>query len=203
MGIPKHRLRTGKTSFLQTVVDTAVRAGLSPVVCVAAPDGRVAVVKASDQLAEAPASAAHISEGVPDGRTLLVVPENTELQVVVNPDPGQGMLSSVIEGVRHVAGCRAVLVFPVDHPYVLNRTIEELLRRSREKPDHFIKPVFGGRGGHPVVVPSGAFDAILHAPPTSSLRAVIEQHGVPVDRLEVDDEGVVRNMNTPEDLHAE
>lgn len=203
MGIPKHRLRTGNRSFLQTVVDIAVRAGLSPLICVAAPDGRITVLGASDQQAYAPASAAPISASVPDDHTLLVVPENIELQVVVNPDPGQGMFSSVIEGVRHAAGCRAVLVFPVDHPYVLNRTVEALLRRSREKPGHFIKPVFGGRGGHPVVVPSGAFGAILHAPPTSSLRAVIAQHGIPVDRLEVDDEGVVRNMNTPEDLHAE
>jgi CTP:molybdopterin cytidylyltransferase MocA len=201
MGIPKHRLRTGPVSFLQTVVDTAVRAGLSPVICVAAPDGQIS--KAPDQHDRAATSAAHSPHGFPGGSTVLVVPEATDLRVVVNAEPDRGMLSSVIEGVRYAVDCCAVLVFPVDHPYVLDRTIEKLLRRSREKPDHFIKPVFGGRGGHPVVVPATAFGAIMDAHPTSSLRDVIAQHGIAVERLEVDDEGVIRNMNTPEDFHAE
>ena len=180
VGIAKHRLQTGFTTFLQAVVAVVRHAGLSPVVCVIAPDQR------NDVTAD----------------TATATTAN-DVQIVVNADPGRGMFSSVIEGIRSVGDCRAALLFPVDHPFVQGQTVMELVRRSSEKPDHFIKPAYGGRGGHPVVIPASAFRAILDAPSTSSLRTVIEQCGIPIDRLDVGDRGVIRNINTFEDLHAE
>ncbi len=173
IGIPKHRLQLGASTFLQTIVTQTVRVGLSPIVCVVGPEEYTRVVTDTGK-------SAHI---------------------VVNSDPGRGMFSSVIEGLRCAGDCRGVLIFPVDHPYVQDSTLGSLISRSAEMPGHFIKPIFKRGGGHPVLVPSMAFPAVLGANPTSSLRTVMAKSGIPIDPLEVNDEGVVRNINSPEDLH--
>jgi len=175
VGIGKHKLQIGARTFLQEAVETSVRGGFSPVICVVAPDEHAGVASLFD---------------------------NT-VSVVVNPDADRGMLSSVIEGIRHAGDCRAALVFPVDHPFVRPETLLDLLRRSADRPGHFIKPVYHGRGGHPVVIPASAFDVILKASSSLTLRGVIAESGIPVERVEVNDKGVLRNINTFEDLHEE
>jgi len=175
MGIGKHKLQIGARTFLQKAVETSVCGGLSPVICVVAPDEHAEVAALFD---------------------------NT-VSVVVNPDADRGMLSSVIEGIRHAGDCRAALVLPVDHPFVRPETLLDLLRRSANSPGYFIKPVYRGRGGHPVVIPASAFGVILKASPSLTLREVIAESGIPVDRIEVKDKGVLRNINTFEDLHEE
>jgi molybdenum cofactor cytidylyltransferase len=175
MGIGKHKLQIGAGTFLQRAVETCAGGGLDPVICVVAPGER-------DGVAAIFGGAVH---------------------VVVNPDADRGMLSSVMEGVRHAGDCRAALVFPVDHPFVSPRTLHDLLRQSAERPGHFIKPMYRGRGGHPVVIPEIAFSMILKSSPSLTLREVIAGSGIPVDRVEVEDKGVLRNINTLEDLHEE
>jgi len=173
VGIGKHKLRIGAKTFLQKAVDTSMQGGLAPVICVVAPDQRAGVTTLFDGT----------------------------VRVVVNPDPERGMFSSVMEGVRHAEDCRAAIVFPVDHPFVRPQTVLDLLQRSAVLPDHFIKPVYHGRAGHPVVIPAGAFGAILRASSSSTLRGVIAEAGVPVERVEVDDDGILRNINTMNDFH--
>lgn len=173
MGIGKHKLQIGGGTFLQRAVETCAGAGLVPVICV-------------------------VASGERDGVAAFF---GGAVRVVVNPDADGGMLSSVIEGVRHAGDCRAALVFPVDHPFVSRRTLLDLLRQSAARPGHFIKPVYRGRGGHPVVIPARAFDTILNASPSSTLRGIMAESGIPVERVDVEDEGVLRNINTIEDLH--
>jgi len=172
IGTPKYRLPLGDSTFLQSIVAQAVRLGLSPIVCVIASAER-------DQIA---------------ART------GDSVRLVVNEKPERGMLSSVIEGLRHLGESSGALVMPVDHPYVSDATVSALIRRIGLYPDHVIKPVFKSRGGHPVLIPATAFHAVLEADPSSSLREVIAGSGIQVEPLPVEDEGVLRNINLPGDL---
>jgi len=174
IGTPKYRLPLGTSTFLQTIVAQATRLGLSPIVC---------VVSSAE-------------------RSLIAAQTGGSVRIVVNAKPERGMLSSVIEGLRHLVESPGALVMPVDHPYVSDSTISALVRRIGVHPDHLIKPVFQGRGGHPVLIPAAAFHAVLEADYSVSLREVIASSGIQVERLEVEDEGVVRNINLPGDLRT-
>lgn len=172
IGTPKYRLPLGDSTFLQSIVAQAVRLEISPIVCVVAS-------------AE---------------RDLVAAQSGDSVRLVVNEKPERGMLSSVIEGLRHMGESSGALVMPVDHPYVSDATVSALISRISLHPDHVIKPVFRGRGGHPVLIPAAAFQIVLEADPTSSLREVIARRGIQVEPLAVDDEGVLRNINLPGDL---
>jgi len=172
IGTPKYRLPLGDSTFLRTIVAQAARLGLSPIVCVVAS-------------AE---------------RDLIAAQTGDSVRLVVNEKPGRGMLSSVIEGLQHMGDSSGALVMPVDHPYVSDTTVSALISRIGVHPDHVIKPVFKSRGGHPVLIPAAAFQIVLEADPTSSLREVIARSGIQVEPLAVEDEGVLRNINLPGDL---
>ncbi|MCX5745565.1 MAG: hypothetical protein NT062_24070 [Proteobacteria bacterium] len=62
-----------------------------------------------------------------------------------------------------------------------------------------VRPTFGGRGGHPPLVGRGRFPALVactHAP--GGARDVLRSEDT-ID-LAVDDPGVVRDVDLPEDL---
>jgi molybdenum cofactor cytidylyltransferase len=172
IGQPKHRLLAGGETFLGVAVRLAREAGCAPVVCVVAPEEVEQVLGGN-------------SEG---------------LIVVVNPDPGRGMLSSLREAVPHVQEVPGMFVFPVDHPYITPRTVDILVKMATAQPGDVVKPEYGGRGGHPVYLPAGLFPMIRAAGGDASLRTIISDSRIRVVRILVDDEGVVHNVNTPGDL---
>lgn len=172
IGTPKHRLTIGDRTFLEKVGGLVRDGGCSPVVCVVAEE-----------------EAAHIRAG-----------NGNAVRVVVNTNPGRGMLSSLQEGLATLGEVPGVFVFPVDHPYITPGTMRLLVERVAEEHGAVVKPEYRGRGGHPVYVPAGLIGQILSSPPGRSLREIIGESGLPVVRMPVKDEGVVRNVNTIDDL---
>jgi molybdenum cofactor cytidylyltransferase len=122
------------------------------------------------------------------------------VSVVVNPNPSRGMLSSLREALASLEGAPGVFVFPVDHPYIAPATARLLMECVLGQPDAVVKPEYTGRGGHPVYVPAVLFGKIREAGPDVSLRAIIAESGIRTVRVLVADEGVVHNVNTPDDL---
>jgi molybdenum cofactor cytidylyltransferase len=118
---------------------------------------------------------------------------------VVNPDPDRGQLSSLLAGVNAVdaAGVDGVLVMLVDMPLVTSATIRRLIQVARSSPALILRAACGGRHGHPVVFKRGAFDSLRHADPSVGARSVV--HALPTEDVEVDDRGVVEDVDTPAD----
>jgi molybdenum cofactor cytidylyltransferase len=173
IGQPKHRLRAGGgETFLEIVARVAYRAGLRPVICVVAPDEKANVA----------------------------IQASNEYGVVVNHDPSRGMLSSLQEGMNGVAADAGVFVFPVDHPYITPASLDVLIRVVRADPKVVVKPEFNRHGGHPVYLPASMRALVLCADVSLSLRTVIEQSRLPVIRVPVEDDGVIHNVNTPDDI---
>ena len=74
-------------------------------------------------------------------------------EIVVNPDPSRGQLSSLQTGLREVPqDVEAVLFTPVDSPSVRESTITRVVEafRSRNENTLLVIPRFNGRRGHPV-----------------------------------------------------
>jgi CTP:molybdopterin cytidylyltransferase MocA len=173
IGTAKLRLSTGGESFLHRCVRTLHAAGVDVVAGVVSPEERAWAI------AEVP--------GTP---------------LMSNPSDSGDMLSSVRLGLELVTSCKSVVILPVDHPCVQAETVKKLVAAGRSEGDAVIKPSYQGRAGHPVLIPRTLFARVLSSGDRDTLHTIIAASGVPVTRVVVDDPGVLRNINTPEDLSA-
>jgi molybdenum cofactor cytidylyltransferase len=123
------------------------------------------------------------------------------VRFVPNPHAHLGQLSSLVAGlnVADRPGARAVLVAPVDTPLVSADTVAAILAAFDATLAPVVRPVHGGRHGHPVLFARAVFDDLRHADPSHGARAVVAAHGSRVVNVEVDDPGVLEDIDTPDD----
>lgn len=134
----------------------------------------------------------------PDTGTLV---DARDVTVVVNPDPSRGMFSSLQAGLQHVIA-DAILVLPGDMPFVLPSTIRSLIQ-VYEARGGVVSPRYNGKRGHPIVMPPILQQSVLAADPSSTLHHVLRAHPELRIDLDVEDRGVLRDVDTQEDLaHA-
>ena len=120
------------------------------------------------------------------------------VSTIVNPDPSRGMFSSIQLG-AHAAMSAPIGVLPGDMPFVRAETIRRLLQASAGTTGSVV-PRYDGRRGHPVVMPAGVRAAILAASSGGSLKEVLTRPpNFRVD-IDVDDPGVLRDVDVPGDL---
>jgi molybdenum cofactor cytidylyltransferase len=117
---------------------------------------------------------------------------------VENPDPSRGMFSSIQEGVGQAQG-DAILVMPGDMPFVSPETVRAVIAAFERKPA-IVSPRYRGKRGHPVALPASLRDEIREAKPGATLHDVIHAHSDMRVDLEVDDPGVIKDIDRPEDL---
>jgi CTP:molybdopterin cytidylyltransferase MocA len=63
-------------------------------------------------------------------------------------------------------------------------------------PGAIVIPAYRGRKGHPTLLPRFVLEDLVKV---ATLRDVIGQHSAKITLLDVDDEGVILDMDTPED----
>ena len=130
-------------------------------------------------------------------RIAAAVAPRPGLQVVVNQDYALGQLSSLQTGLRALpADAPAVLVTLVDHPAVRESTLDAILARASAP---LAVPRHQGRRGHPVLFSRRLIEELLALPPTASAKQVVHAHRDETILVEVDDPGILRDIDTPED----
>ncbi|MDQ2952966.1 MAG: nucleotidyltransferase family protein [Chloroflexota bacterium] len=139
-----------------------------------------------------------------DGRKALERDVNAmndaRVRPVENRQPERGMFSSIQEGVRTASG-DVLLVLPGDMPFVRSDTVRTVIQQWT-KTRGIVSPRYNGKRGHPVALPLGLRDEILATPATSNLHEVIKRHLDQRTDLDVDDPGIVKDVDTPADLEA-
>jgi molybdenum cofactor cytidylyltransferase len=123
---------------------------------------------------------------------------DARVRPVENRDPSRGMFSSIQEGVRTASG-DVLLVLPGDMPFVMPDTVARVIAewtRTRG----IVSPRHNGKRGHPVALPLALRDEILATPAASNLHEVIKMHLDERTDLEVNDPGINRDVDRPEDL---
>jgi molybdenum cofactor cytidylyltransferase len=117
--------------------------------------------------------------------------------VVINDDPAGDMASSVRAG-RAALSMEAdgVIVTPCDYPLVLAATVACLLEAHTEEPDRIIIPTHCGRRGHPLLVPRIVLEELQG---NLTLRDLVRCDPNRLRFIEVDDPGILVDMDTPED----
>jgi molybdenum cofactor cytidylyltransferase len=117
---------------------------------------------------------------------------------VENPDPSRGMFSSIQEGVAQAQG-DTILVMPGDMPFVSPDTVRAVLAAYAAKPA-IVSPRYRGKRGHPVALPATLGDEIRAASSHATLHDVIHAHTDMRVDVDVDDRGIVRDVDRLGDL---
>lgn len=140
----------------------------------------------------------------PDDEELKRWSTATGLLTAVNPFPERGMLSTILEGLTALgaSGGEALLVSPADLPAVRPETIAEVIRRRAAAGAPLALPVWQGRHGHPLVIAPELIAEIATLDPTVGLKQLRDRHAAATLWIEVEDPGVVQDVDTPEDYRA-
>jgi molybdenum cofactor cytidylyltransferase len=123
------------------------------------------------------------------------------LRVVMNPAYESGQLSSVLAGLRAIdrPGVNAMLLTLVDVPLGSADTVRAVLARYRTSGAPIVRPVSGGRHGHPIVLDRSLFGLLRSADPNLGIKPIVRAHVSSAGDVEVDDEGAFLDIDTPEE----
>jgi len=170
-GYPKALVSAGGRSGVRRIVEVCLAEGCDPVVVVVG------------------------AHRIPIAHELRDLP----VTIVEAEDWWEGRTASVQAGVRAMPAGHDMLFWPVDHPFVSAKTVE-VLRRVAETDlmAVWFIPTHQGRGGHPVLWRSGVLKDVLELRPDAPIRSLLPEFGPQVRHLEVDDPGVVANVDTPD-----
>lgn len=170
MGTPKPLLEAGGVTFLERAIGSTVDGGCDPV---------LAVVRV--------------------GRGEVGLARRAGAWPIVNEDPDSEQIDSLRLALRALPdpAIGAAAVLPVDHPLVAAETVAVLIARWRASPERIVRPVHGGEPGHPTVFPRATWPALM-APQPAGARSVVEDATHATEDVEVDDAGVVADIDTPE-----
>jgi len=175
MGTSKALLDAGGRSFLAATVGSLVAGGCEPVVVVVAAGQDSEERKAKDAGA----------------------------QPLLNPDPGEGPITSLRVALAALEGTvEAVAFLPVDHPRVLPETVAQLREALLGSDAPLAVPVHEGKRGHPALFRRTLFAELTDPALEGGARTVVHAHLDAALLVEVDDPGVVTNIDTPEAYRA-
>lgn len=124
---------------------------------------------------------------------------NVEWPVWVNPEPERGMLSSLQTALHCLSDdCPWLMVCLVDQPSISLETFRTMAAQARET--GWSSPLYQGRRGHPVIIGRECFTALKEAPSEQNPRDVLSHF--PRTLVEVEDPGIAKDFDTPEELKA-
>jgi len=135
-------------------------------------------------------------------RVWPAVPRDTRVSIVANPHFDRGQLSSLKVGLAQVAQghADAALVHLADHPLVAPATFGALAAEYARSGRPIAIARDHGRRGHPVIFARALFSELAAAAEDQGARVVVNADPARVAYLEVEDPGVVLDLDTPADL---
>jgi molybdenum cofactor cytidylyltransferase len=123
---------------------------------------------------------------------------------VLNERYRDGMLSSLRAGIDALDEGRVegALVHPVDHPDVTPELVDELIASFERTRAPIVLPSHRGRRGHPVLFSRAVFAEIRRAPEGVGARQVVWDHQDDLLEVEVPEDGIARDVDTPGDYRS-
>ena len=138
----------------------------------------------------------------PDASELADRLSECGLVLVVNPRAGDGMGASIASGVSAAAGARGWIVALGDMPWVRPGTVARIVD-ALDGGASIVRPAYRGRAGHPVGFSRAHFPALAGLRGAAGARSVVDAAITGKLLLDVDDPGVLRDVDRRADLKAE
>jgi CTP:molybdopterin cytidylyltransferase MocA len=162
---------------------------------------------------EVPLAIAHAEArlGAESQRVLVVTRKAMMKPLVRHVRPGLDLLASDAAAELGPAGSLAfaaprladaamVVISPVDTPPAKAETVKRLVERLAADPALLAaRPVYKGKGGHPVVLRRAALE-VYSRPEPPPLRDHLKALGAAVADVEVNDPAILIDLNTPSDV---
>ena len=175
MGTDKGLLEVDGKSFLRRTVDALAEGGCDPVL--------VVVAEGEDMLAAEAANAGAV--------------------VLLNPDPGDGPITSLRIALGALdGGVTGVAYLPVDHPMVGADTVRRLLEAARSSASPLTIPLYESKRGHPAVFGKALFAELMDPALEGGAKTVVYRHLPDALLVDVEDEGVLIDIDTPDRYEA-
>ena len=135
----------------------------------------------------------------PGSEALAHVLNEAGCDVIFTADAARGMGASLAAGVAAAGDAESWIVALADMPRIASETIGAIARAVDEGAP-LVAPYYQGRRGHPVGFGASHRDALLALDGDAGARALFGSHAV--TRVDVEDPGVLRDVDTPADLQG-
>jgi molybdenum cofactor cytidylyltransferase len=124
---------------------------------------------------------------------------DAEVEVSVCADAVDGMGHSLAHAVAMTPGAGGWIVALADMPFIAPESIRRVAAALREGAA-LVAPAYRGTRGHPVGFAAAYRDVLAGLTGDAGARAVLKRDQAKVRIVEVDDPGVLRDIDTPADL---
>jgi molybdenum cofactor cytidylyltransferase len=169
MGSCKQLLPLGESTVIDRCIGALVTGGAGEIVVVVSEEGN------------------GVAEAVRDYPVMIVVNPECEGDMASSVRAGRGALT---------AGASGVIVSLCDYPLVSADTVNSLVVEHGESPGSIIIPCHQERRGHPLLFPRSILNELTDE---QTLRDLVRRDPDRICSLNVDDPGVLLDMDTPED----
>lgn len=106
------------------------------------------------------------------------------------------MFDSVILGVQDIMNlCDRIMIMPIDLPAILEETLKKVLSVDGE----LVRTTFKGKAGHPIVITNNFAATLSSYRGNDGLRGAMESYTSPITNVDVEDEAVYFDIDTPEE----
>lgn len=128
-----------------------------------------------------------------------------DIRCVDNPGFEAGMFSSVLCGLNTLeANTAGMMLLLGDQPQIRVDVVQAVLDRFRAADKGIVIPEVEGRRGHPVVIDIERYgEAIRALDGTEGLKPIVRGYPEDTARVPIQDEAILRDMDTPEDYERE
>jgi len=173
MGVPKQLLPSGDKTLVERVLESVGNSSVGEIVLV--------LGHAADQ----------IREQIP----------GEGIRIIVNKAYQEGMGSSLRVGIGAIGSdTQAALIVLADQPFVRSATLDRMIEHYQRFRPQIILPTYRGFRGNPVLLDRSVFAEVATVRGDIGCRAIFGNHLEEIARLEVDDPGILLDVDTPEDL---
>jgi len=153
------------------------------------------------------AAARHFLDALPDSvavvrpraQKLAKILRDAGCNTVMCKNAGEGMGTSLAAGVRATPDANGWIVALADMPFVRPETIRTVAKALQEGAS-IAAPSFQGKRGHPVGFARRFYEELSSLRGDDGARLFLKQHPDWVTLFEVDDPGVLRDIDKPSDL---
>ena len=124
----------------------------------------------------------------------------TGVRIVQNPATAQGMGHSLAAGAERLlaeSGAEAAAIFLADMPSIRRDSLEVLMACASS--DNIVLPSYQGKRGHPVLFGRDFWPQLATLSGDAGAKPVLQQHPEAVRIVELDDPGVLQDVDTQED----
>ncbi len=140
--------------------------------------------------------------------TLLEYVESTKIQrpscqisILSFDGSSDGMGASLAFAARHVPNWRAALVCLADMPNIQTDSYSQILTASSR--DKIVLPTYEGKRGHPVAFGADFFDELRALHGDQGARDLLTKHSGQITTLQLNDSGILFDIDTPTDLQRQ